>query len=430
MLRDNDLGAWTRPAPRLYPHQWSWDSAFIAIGLAHVDPSRALRELESLFAGQWADGRVPHIVYNPAAPADAYFPDAARWACADLSAAAPEVPVTSGICQPPVHSLAVWKICSSFQDVDPLLPRLRALYRRLFDWHRYLATARDPQASGLLTIYHPWESGTDNSPRWDAPLSRVDVGPVPPYARRDLQHVLDPSQRPTDAEYDRYLWLVESLKNARYDDGIVHRTHPFRVKDVLFSAIFAAASEALANLAEVCQASDEEQREIATWLSRSSAAVSGQWDATDGLALDLDACLGEPIRVTTLAGLAPLLCPGLSDDLAQRLVEELRGPRFSGADGLRFQAVPSTSPGTEGFHPRTYWRGPIWPFANWLLWWGLRERGYGEAAAALRQASLALLSQPDVDFPEYFEPFTGQPLGSAHQAWTAAVTLDWLASAS
>src|SRR5215208_5248054 len=79
-LRANDLGGWTRPGSRLYPHQWSWDSAFVAMGLAYVDPGRALLELETLFAAQWSDGRVPHIVYNPAAPPDEYFPDAARWA--------------------------------------------------------------------------------------------------------------------------------------------------------------------------------------------------------------------------------------------------------------------------------------------------------------------------------------------------------------
>ena len=65
VLHKNDLGDWTKPAPRLYPHQWSWDSAFIAIGLAHVDPDRALRELESLFKAQWRDGRVP-ILFLPA----------------------------------------------------------------------------------------------------------------------------------------------------------------------------------------------------------------------------------------------------------------------------------------------------------------------------------------------------------------------------
>ena len=64
VLRKNDLGRSTKPAPQLYPHQWSWDSAFIAIGLAHTNPDRALLELETLFDAQWKDGRVPHIVFQ------------------------------------------------------------------------------------------------------------------------------------------------------------------------------------------------------------------------------------------------------------------------------------------------------------------------------------------------------------------------------
>jgi len=52
VLRANDLGGWTKAAPRLYPHQWSWDSAFIAIGLAHLDTRRAAQELRVLFAAQ------------------------------------------------------------------------------------------------------------------------------------------------------------------------------------------------------------------------------------------------------------------------------------------------------------------------------------------------------------------------------------------
>jgi hypothetical protein len=71
---------------------------------------------------------------------------------------------------------------------------------------------RDPEGSGLVTIYHLWESGTDNSPRWDGALETVEVGEMAPYVRRDLQHVEDASRRPTDAEYDRYLWLVETIK--------------------------------------------------------------------------------------------------------------------------------------------------------------------------------------------------------------------------
>jgi len=94
------------------------------------------------------------------------------------------------------------------------------IYPKLLSWHEYLLTHRDPVGSGLVTIYHPWEGGADNSPRWDAALVAVepDERRLPPYARRDLQHVDDPSERLTAAEYDRYLWLLESLKRARYDE--------------------------------------------------------------------------------------------------------------------------------------------------------------------------------------------------------------------
>jgi glucosylglycerate hydrolase len=53
VLRRNDMGEWTRAAPELYPHQWSWDTGFIAVGLAHLDTDRAARELLTLFAYQW-----------------------------------------------------------------------------------------------------------------------------------------------------------------------------------------------------------------------------------------------------------------------------------------------------------------------------------------------------------------------------------------
>ena len=33
-LRANDRGGYTVPNPRIYPFQWNWDSAFVAIGYA------------------------------------------------------------------------------------------------------------------------------------------------------------------------------------------------------------------------------------------------------------------------------------------------------------------------------------------------------------------------------------------------------------
>jgi hypothetical protein len=79
VLIQNWHGHATVPSRRLYPHQWSWDSAFIALGQLHVAPQRAAMELLSLFGAQWADGRIPHIAFNPAVADDAYFPGPSFW---------------------------------------------------------------------------------------------------------------------------------------------------------------------------------------------------------------------------------------------------------------------------------------------------------------------------------------------------------------
>src|ERR1700710_29256 len=103
-LRRNDLGTMTTAAPDLYPHQWSWDAAFVAIGLARVEVGRAVTELRSLLAAQWSTGMIPHIRFSPRA--DDYSPGPDRWGT-DTVAARPAGVRTSGICQPPVHAIAL-----------------------------------------------------------------------------------------------------------------------------------------------------------------------------------------------------------------------------------------------------------------------------------------------------------------------------------
>src|SRR5687767_1103787 len=97
VLTGNWKGLHTVPAKTLYPHQWSWDAAFIAVGLAHVAPQRAWQDLHSLFEAQWPDGRVPHIVFDPSVADRDYFPGPSFWKSPHG---------TTGIVQPPVHALA------------------------------------------------------------------------------------------------------------------------------------------------------------------------------------------------------------------------------------------------------------------------------------------------------------------------------------
>ncbi len=428
ILRRNGIKSWTKPAPTLYPHQWSWDSAFIALGLAHVDNQRATSELETLFNSQWATGKVPHIVFNPDAPPRSYFPDAERWSSSALSEDAPASSHTSGLCQPPVHAIAVLRIWETSRSKDERhVERARrflgANYPRLFAWHRYLASARDPEGSGLVTIYHPWESGTDNSPRWDLALEAVEVGKMPRYERQDLNHVDDPSERPTDEEYARYLWLVELIKRIRSDERTLYETHPFLVKDVLFSAILVAANEALLEIAEVVDAPEDERAGISAWIKRGRGGIESSWSSELGLCLDRDLRQDAMLPARTIAGFAPLVAGAWRR--LDSLLLTLYSPDFLGHPSLYKPLPPSASPSEARFHPRSYWRGPVWPVLSWLMWRSLVRVGEVEHAEALRREALEELAQGG--FAEYFEPFTGEPLGADDQSWTAAVTLDWLA---
>ncbi len=295
----------------------------------------------------------------------------------------------------------------------------------MLDWHRYLARHRDPTSVGLLTIYHGWESGMDNSPRWDAAYAGVEVGEdLPSYRRRDTTVVTDLSQRPTQLEYDRYLWIVEELKQADYDDRRIQGSASFLTTDVFMSAVFAAANDALAELAR--RLGRPEADELEEYAERFRRGVVTTLDKTSGLALDTDLRSGQRLAVETLAGFAPLICGGLEAAAEEQMTRLLRSPDWTGHDKLRHPVLPTTSPTSPDFSPRAYWRGPSWPVINWFFAWALARRGATECADRLRSATLAQLS--DGALAEYYEPISGEALGSLDQSWSAAAALDLLLS--
>src|SRR5205814_4601976 len=90
----------------LYPHQWLWDSCFIAVGLRHLDVERAKLEILSILRGQWSNGMVPHMIFTPG-PGYRQKRDIWRsW----LSPFAPDGVLTSGITQPPLLAEAIVRI--------------------------------------------------------------------------------------------------------------------------------------------------------------------------------------------------------------------------------------------------------------------------------------------------------------------------------
>ena len=197
----------------------------------------------------------------------------------------------------------------------------------------------------------------------------------------------------------------------------------FRVRDVFFSAILAAASEVLAGIGDELGRITE-AAELRAIASRFRAGVTATVDPTTGLARDFDVRTGDWLGSLTVAGFAPLVA-GAPPVLAARQLGLAARRGLMAHPALRFALPPSTSPDSPDFPRRTYLlAGPVWPFLNLLLGWAAARDHEWELHAALRDGSLRQLA--DLTFAEYYDPITGEPLGSVQQARTAAAALEWL----
>jgi glycogen debranching enzyme len=406
VLAANWTGGSTVPSRRQYPHQWGWDAAYIAIGWSWIDPARAATELESILGGQWEDGRVPHIVFHPGVPEDAYFPGPGFWGGA-----------TSGVTQPPLHARAALEVAERWSDAEAARAFLRRVFPRLVAQHGYLEGRRDIGGGGLAAIVHPWESGLDDSPAWDAPLAAVELPPggVEPYVRRDLEHV-DPAERPSDAAYDRFVHLARAYRDRGYaDDG----GSAFAVEDPLFNAIWLWSTHALVEIAALIGDDVEPHREAAARIHE--ALMARLWDGKRFLPRDLVS--DRLIGARTILSLAPLLDPALPGEVVRAVVAELESPHLSRPDGLGIASSDLLAP---EFDRRRYWRGPIWANLNWLLARGLRQHDLMAHAERLEHTTVDMVAAAGMR--EYYDPITGEGLGADEFSWTAAAVTDILRS--
>ena len=412
-LRSNDAGAWTKPSPAQYPHQWNWDSAFISLGWARLDWPRACLEIESMLRARWRDGMVPHVHYDPER-LEGYFPGPDWWPLAQRQVLHPGQ-LTSGITNPPVLVLAALEVGLAQPDLERRRAWWTAVYPDLRDFVEFFRSRRTLPGSPLPVMVHPWESGWDNSPRWDF-LKAAGLKPSRPYTRLDTVHV-GAEQRPTGKDYDSFLALAELLESTGYEIAEYRRRSPFCVHDVLLDALWHLAARSVDRIAvEVGEEPPFGEAELAEF---AAAFEETHWDAAAGLYLDYDLVAGARIQVATAAGIAALVGGFQDPERARRSLSMYAGLRGAAL------AVATTAPAAAGFEPRRYWRGPVWINVNWLAARGLDVYSPIEAAE-LRRQTLELVARSGL--AEYFDAWSGEGLGSSPFSWTAALTLELLAS--
>lgn len=348
----------TSPNPDTYPWQWLWDSCFHAVVWAHLGDERGVVELTHALAGQDDGGFVPHINY---------WGDAVHAGFWGRSA-------TSSITQPPMYGHAVAELVRlGFEPGEALLDRCRAGL-----WH--LLEGRRVGPGGLVRLCHPWESGADDSPRWD--------------------HWCPGS-------FDRQTWFARKgdllAAIERGVGGAPWNNPAFDVSSVGFNALVAFNAREVAAVL-----GDDELRVRADEVA---VLLADRWVPTLETWVDAGASSGSSGRVRTADGLLPVLCvdaPEVVDRVLDLVVDPHAYGGPYGPSGVhREEAV---------FSPVTYWRGPAWPQLGYLLWLAARRAGRHERADEL--AAMARRGANRSGFAEYWDPTSGRGLGAVPQSWT------------
>jgi hypothetical protein len=357
-----DLGwcdaGFTRPSATTYPWQWLWDSCFHAVVWAALGDDRAAVELASVFESQDPSGFVPHVAYRGDDIHDVFWGRTG----------------TSCITQPPMFGHAAAELERRGLRVDDEV--VAAAERGLL----HLLAHRPRHESGLVRIVHPWESGADDSARWD---------------------------HWCPGGFSREAWfrvkgeLVASIEFDR--GGAPTANHAFDPAPAGFNALVVFNALELATLTGTGRL-----RDLATELA---GLLLEQWEPEVRTWVDAGPSLGSSGRVRTLDALLPVLVAPAetAQTVLAAVVDENEYGGPYGPAGVH-RAEPS-------FEPDTYWRGPAWPQLTYLLWVAARRSEMQEVATHLAQGLISGARRSG--FAEYWHPDTGEGLGARPQSWAA-----------
>lgn len=355
------------PNRQVYPWQWLWDSCFHAVCWAALGSDRAAAELSTLFGSLQRDGFLPHMTYH-SRPSEAV----GLWGRERIST----------ITQPPMHGHAIRVLAERGFDVSSLIDKAEAAFGFLFE--------QRTREGGLIAIVHPWESGSDDSPRWQAWWGGfAEASSEVPFDRRRWM--------------DTKLALVDHLELNETGSAVANPS--FEVAAASFNALVAFNALELSYAGGpswLRQAGEDLARAIDDMLFDEGAST---W-------ADLDLHTGSRALQGTLDGLLPLLVTPDIDRAAALLDAFCPGGPFFTPYGPCGQSRLE-----GGFDPASYGSGSVWPHLTYLFVLAARRAGRTELAEEMRMAATrAMLSS---GFAEHLDASTGEGLGARPQGWAA-----------
>ena len=388
---------------KLYPAQWNWDSAFIALGYSYFNFNFALKEIKTLLDGQWKDGMVPHILFHDTNTN--YYPNYTAWNCGNKIH-------SSGITQPPILATILKKILDKNKINKKQFLELKKIIKKIRKYHEWFIKFRDPKKTGLVSILHPWESGYDNSPIWDSPMNKVIVEKNLKYKRADNK-VVNPDHRPLDIDYDRYVTIKNNLRKSKYNPKKVFKSSLFNVVDIGFNSIFLKANK---DLIVLLNKFNLDKSKINRYVKITEKNLLKLYDKKKGIFFSKDIKNNKRINVPSITNYFVLFADLENNLINKKLIQNLK--KHNLRDKYFFSSIKSNH---ESFEEKRYWRGPVWINCNWFLYMGLKNKNklFSEK---IKKKTIQIIEKKG--FYEYFSCKNGKPMGAKNFSWSAALYLD------
>ena len=388
---------------KLYPAQWNWDSAFIALGYSYFNLNFALKEIKTLLDGQWNDGMIPHILFHNTNTN--YYPNHTAWNCGNKIR-------SSGITQPPVLASILKQIIDKNKITKIQKKEIKKFVIKIKKSHEWFIKNRDPKKTGLVSILHPWESGYDNSSLWDEPMNKVKIEKNIQYKRADNK-VINPEHRPLNIDYDRYVTIKNDLRKKKYDPKKIFKTSLFNVVDIGFNSIFLKSNK---DLIILLKKFNLDSSTIINYIKITEKNILKYFDKKKQTFFCFDLRNKKKIFIPSITNYLILYADIKNSKINDILIKNLKKHNLK--EKYFFSSI---KPNHKSFEEKRYWRGPVWINCNWFIHKGLMNKDE-KYSNKIKERTIRLVEKKG--FHEYYSCKNGKPMGANNFSWSAALYLD------
>ncbi|MGB1120647.1 MAG: MGH1-like glycoside hydrolase domain-containing protein, partial [Saprospiraceae bacterium] len=245
---------------------------------------------------------------------------------------------------------------------------------------------------------------------------------LPKYTRQDTK-ISDAKERPTSKQYDEYVYLLELGKRHQYDGKGIAEESEFLIQDSLINAVLIRSNEALINIGKRF---NFDTKELEEWQTQSIKQYNAKlWSDKLNTYTGYDLRQAKQFPQWEIGGLTALFANIPTPERAEKMSNYLADLMAN-----NYFIVPSFDVHHELYDSKRYWRGPIWPQMNWMIYHGLKQYNFQTEADFVRESLLSLVER--FGFHEYFEAqrhlvnTTHGGYGGDNFSWTASSVIDLL----